>query len=56
MPCVSGLDPARPLFTFAWPNDRLDASDAKVVQIIEGTNQIQRNIIANAVLGRESRH
>jgi alkylation response protein AidB-like acyl-CoA dehydrogenase len=26
--------------------------DAKVVQIIEGTNQIQRNIIANAVLGR----
>jgi len=30
--------------------------DAKVVQIIEGTNQIQRNIIANAVLGREARH
>jgi len=29
--------------------------DAKVVQIIEGTNQIQRNIIANGVLGRESR-
>jgi alkylation response protein AidB-like acyl-CoA dehydrogenase len=29
--------------------------DAKVVQIIEGTNQIQRNIIANAVLGRETR-
>ena len=29
--------------------------DAKVVQIIEGTNQIQRNIIANAVLGREAR-
>jgi alkylation response protein AidB-like acyl-CoA dehydrogenase len=28
--------------------------DAKVVQIIEGTNQIQRNIIANAVLGRET--
>lgn len=27
--------------------------DAKVVQIIEGTNQIQRNIIANALLGRE---
>lgn len=26
--------------------------DAKVVQIIEGTNQIQRNIIANSVLGR----
>ena len=29
--------------------------DAKVVQIIEGTNQIQRNIIANVLLGRESR-
>lgn len=29
--------------------------DAKVVQIIEGTNQIQRNIIANGVLGREAR-
>jgi alkylation response protein AidB-like acyl-CoA dehydrogenase len=29
--------------------------DAKVVQIIEGTNQIQRNIIANTLLGRESR-
>jgi hypothetical protein len=29
--------------------------DAKVVQIIEGTNQIQRNIIANGVLGREPR-
>ena len=29
--------------------------DAKVVQIIEGTNQIQRNIIANAILGREAR-
>lgn len=29
--------------------------DAKVVQIIEGTNQIQRNIIANGLLGRESR-
>ena len=29
--------------------------DAKVVQVIEGTNQIQRNIIANAILGRESR-
>ncbi len=27
--------------------------DAKVVQIIEGTNQIQRNIIANSLLGRE---
>ena len=31
--------------------------DAKVLQIIEGTNQIQRNIIANSVLGRTpSRH
>jgi alkylation response protein AidB-like acyl-CoA dehydrogenase len=30
--------------------------DAKVVQIIEGTNQIQRNIIANTLLGRESRN
>jgi acyl-CoA dehydrogenase len=29
--------------------------DAKVVQIIEGTNQVQRNIIANTLLGRESR-
>ena len=26
--------------------------DAKVVQIIEGTNQIQRNIIANSLLGK----
>jgi len=26
--------------------------DAKVLQIIEGTNQIQRNIIANGVMGR----
>src|SRR5699024_3144161 len=26
--------------------------DAKVLQIIEGTNQIQRNIIANQLLGR----
>ena len=26
--------------------------DAKVLQIVEGTNQIQRNIIANAILGR----
>ena len=26
--------------------------DAKVLQIVEGTNQIQRNIIANSVLGR----
>ena len=26
--------------------------DAKVLQIIEGTNQIQRNIIANSILGR----
>jgi alkylation response protein AidB-like acyl-CoA dehydrogenase len=29
--------------------------DAKVLQIIEGTNQIQRNIIADSVLGRPSR-
>jgi len=29
--------------------------DAKVVQIIEGTNQIQRNIIADSVLGRAPR-
>ena len=29
--------------------------DAKVVQIIEGTNQIQRNIIANSLLGREGK-
>jgi alkylation response protein AidB-like acyl-CoA dehydrogenase len=29
--------------------------DAKVVQIIEGTNQIQRNIIANSLLGRASK-
>jgi alkylation response protein AidB-like acyl-CoA dehydrogenase len=29
--------------------------DAKVVQIIEGTNQIQRNIIADSVLGRIAR-
>ena len=29
--------------------------DAKVVQIIEGTNQIQRNIIANGLLGREQK-
>jgi alkylation response protein AidB-like acyl-CoA dehydrogenase len=26
--------------------------DAKVLQIVEGTNQIQRNIVADAVLGR----
>ena len=26
--------------------------DAKVLQIIEGTNQIQRNIIADSLLGR----
>jgi hypothetical protein len=25
--------------------------DAKVLQIIEGTNQIQRNIVANSLLG-----
>ena len=29
--------------------------DAKVLQIVEGTNQIQRNIIGNALLGRASR-
>ena len=29
--------------------------DAKVVQIIEGTNQIQRNIIANSLLGRQTK-
>lgn len=29
--------------------------DAKVVQIIEGTNQIQRNIIADSLLGRVKR-
>ena len=30
--------------------------DAKVVQIVEGTNQIQRNIIANMMLGRERKN
>lgn len=29
--------------------------DAKVLQIIEGTNQIQRNIVANHILGRAAR-
>ena len=29
--------------------------DAKVVQIIEGTNQVQRNIIAGSVLGKASK-
>jgi alkylation response protein AidB-like acyl-CoA dehydrogenase len=29
--------------------------DAKVLQIVEGTNQIQRNIIADSVLGRPQR-
>ncbi|CUJ39260.1 Acyl-CoA dehydrogenase%2C short-chain specific [Achromobacter xylosoxidans] len=29
--------------------------DAKVLQIIEGTNQIQRNIISNGLLGRPTR-
>jgi acyl-CoA dehydrogenase len=29
--------------------------DAKVVQIIEGTNQIQRDIIAGSLLGRSPR-
>jgi len=28
--------------------------DAKVLQIVEGTNQIQRNIVANALLGRST--
>jgi alkylation response protein AidB-like acyl-CoA dehydrogenase len=26
--------------------------DAKLLQIVEGTNQIQRNIVADAILGR----
>jgi len=30
--------------------------DAKVLQIIEGTNQIQRNIVANSLLGRVERN
>ncbi|MCC6535312.1 MAG: acyl-CoA dehydrogenase family protein [Burkholderiales bacterium] len=29
--------------------------DAKVLQIVEGTNQIQRNIVANSLLGRPAR-
>jgi alkylation response protein AidB-like acyl-CoA dehydrogenase len=29
--------------------------DAKVLQIIEGTNQIQRNIIADSLLGRAAK-
>lgn len=29
--------------------------DAKVLQIIEGTNQVQRNIVANSLLGRTAR-
>jgi alkylation response protein AidB-like acyl-CoA dehydrogenase len=29
--------------------------DAKVLQIVEGTNQIQRNIVANRLLGRQNR-
>jgi alkylation response protein AidB-like acyl-CoA dehydrogenase len=29
--------------------------DAKVLQIIEGTNQIQRNIIADGLLGKPAR-
>jgi len=28
--------------------------DAKVLQIVEGTNQIQRNIIANNLIGRST--
>lgn len=38
----------------AYPINRY-FRDAKVVQIIEGTNQIQRNIIANMLLGREQK-
>ena len=30
--------------------------DAKVLQIVEGTNQIQRNIVADSLLGRAARH
>ena len=29
--------------------------DAKVLQIVEGTNQIHRNIIADRLLGRSAR-
>jgi alkylation response protein AidB-like acyl-CoA dehydrogenase len=29
--------------------------DAKILQIVEGTNQIQRNIVADAILGRAGR-
>jgi alkylation response protein AidB-like acyl-CoA dehydrogenase len=38
----------------AYPINRY-FRDAKVVQIVEGTNQIQRNIIADSVLGRVSK-
>ena len=34
-----------------YPIDR-HLRDAKVLQIVEGTNQIQRNIVADAILGR----
>lgn len=34
-----------------YPTERY-LRDAKVLQIVEGTNQIQRNIVADAVLGR----
>lgn len=39
--------------TLDYPINRY-MRDAKVLQIIEGTNQIQRNIVANALLGRVS--
>ena len=37
------------------PKGAAAAVDPIVLQIVEGTNQIQRNIIANAVLGRSAR-
>jgi len=38
----------------AYPINRY-FRDAKILQIVEGTNQIQRNIIADSVLGRGTR-
>ena len=38
----------------AYPINRY-FRDAKILQIVEGTNQIQRNIIADSVLGRTTR-
>lgn len=35
---TSGLDPARPMFPSKWPDDRLNANDAKFVDIIHTTN------------------